>query len=107
MLKDIAAEYTSQQNLKEATLKNLSDIKIQIKRHCLLFDFDEFDEVDEKFVAKCLSDEFSKRYCMDKIFQERLEKFLNLILAEENFLPNKISGNFEIFRLLDDIKKNF
>ena len=107
LLKNISAEYTSTKTFKAEYLKRIFDLKLKIKNYCAVFDFDEFDEVDEHYVIKHLASEFTKRKLKDKMFEERLEKFLLLLLVEDNFSAEKIFGNFEIFRLLDDIKRSF
>ena len=105
LLKNFSAEFTTKKFLSDETQKRLEDFKLKAARYFKDFDFG--DEAPSKFFTKNLAVAFAQRGIRDKLFEERLEKFLELMLQEEIISAEKVFGSREIFRLLDDIKRFF
>lgn len=105
LLKKFSAQVATQKFLSEETLKLVEEFQIKAARHLEAFDAE--DESPKVFFAKNLAIEIVRRGGRDKIFEERLKNFLELLLQEKINLSEKVFGDREIFRLLDDIRKYF
>lgn len=87
-------------------IKSLGEkFKLDTMHYFEAFDFD--DKEPTIFFAENLAAEFAKRGARDNLFEERLKKFLLLLLTEKDIALEKIFGDRELFRLLDDIKRYF
>lgn len=102
LLKKFAADFTANQSLSEEILMSVEKFRHEAARFIEEFDF---DEEPTKFFAQTLAAEFAVRGARDKLWTERLEKFLLLLLATE--INTAELSSYEMFRLLDDIKRSF
>lgn len=105
LLKKFSAEVATQKFLSEETLKRVEEFRIKAARYLETFNLE--DELPNVFFAKNLAAEIARRGGRDKIFEERLIQFLGLVLQEKINLSEKVFGDREIFRLLDDVRKYF
>ena len=105
LLKKFSEEVATQKFLSEETLKRVEEFRIKAARHLETFNLE--DELPNVFFAKNLAAEIARRGGRDKIFEERLIQFLGLMLQEKINLSEKVFGDREIFRLLDDVRKYF
>ncbi|MBR3747646.1 MAG: ATP-binding protein, partial [Selenomonadaceae bacterium] len=101
LLKNIATEFTANRTLSAETLTLGENFKREATRHIEMLK-KEFGEDATEFFAERLATEFSLRNSLDKIFRERLTKFLYSLLTDR-----KILSDYEQFRLLDTVKKIF
>lgn len=102
LLQKFAAEFTSNQSLSNEILTLVEKFRHKVARFIEEFDFDKESTI---FFSRTLAAEFAVHAARDKLWTERLEKFFALVLAT-NFDSAKFNC-FEMFRLLDDIKRNF
>ncbi len=102
LLKKIAVEYLDKNSLEIETLNAVAKIRSAVKNFCATFDFEEIAAAD---VTKYLAEEFTRLKAGDKIFERRLENFLNLLIGD--FTLEKISGDRENLKLLINIKREF
>ncbi len=102
LLKKIAVEYLDKNSLEIETLNAVAKIRSAVKNFCATFDFEEIAAAD---VTKYLAEEFTRLKAGDKIFERRLENFLNLLIGD--FTLEKISGDRENLKLLINIKRKF
>lgn len=101
LLKKIAKEFTAGKPLQAETLKLIENFKLKATRHIETL---EVDDKPKAFFTEQLAAAFTLRQSMDKVFEERLEKFLTLLLSSELV---DVTGDREIFKLLDVIKRHF
>lgn len=99
LLKKIAEEFTANQILSLDTLTLGENFKREATRYLEILQTEFGDEATE-FFTENLSAEFVLRHSRDRIFEERLKKFLYSLLTGK-----KILKDYEQFRLLDDVKK--
>ncbi len=102
LLKKIAVEFIDKNSLEIETFNAAAKIRSAVKNFCATFDFEEIAAAE---ISKYLAAEFTRLKAGDKIFERRLENFLNLLLSD--FDLEKISGDRENLKLLINIKRKF
>ncbi|MBR4153124.1 MAG: DUF87 domain-containing protein [Selenomonadaceae bacterium] len=103
--RELIKKLATEKSLTAGISELITDFKVKAARYFGTLDSDV--EESANFFTENLAAEFTKRGRRDKLFEERLEKFLRLLLVEENIATEKIFGNRETFRLLDDFKSYF
>ena len=103
--RELFKKFATEKSLTTEILELVTTFKIKATHYLETLDSD-VEELEEFFIEN-LAAEFTRRGGRDKLFNERLEKFLKLLLTEDIIAHEKIFGNRETFRLLDDFKSYF
>ena len=105
ILKKVADE-TKDNWLAPETMRQIMDVKARLTAFCRKVNESEAAEenYDVDFISKEIASHCRKKLMMDVIFQERVAKFLLVLLGDET-VDEQVLDSRETYRMLSDIRR--